>query len=65
MTCMVVIKNHGPGKIAVDARYPIEGFEILPGRLRVMVASAGEPFHLRGPDTGIALAEFRYVPVVR
>jgi hypothetical protein len=60
-SCLMVVKNHGPGKIVVDLDYPREGFEILPGYVRALTCEG--PVHLKGPDAGIALAEFRLMPL--
>jgi hypothetical protein len=62
-TMMIVIQNHGPGKVVINTGYRDEVGEILPGRVRLM--SINDKIHVETIDEKSALLEFEFMPTLK
>jgi hypothetical protein len=57
-TCLMVIQNHGPGKIGVHAYG--DQVELMPGKMRVIRAI--DHIHVESKDENSALIELEFMP---
>jgi len=60
---LLVIQNHGPGKIQLNAGYGDRMVEIMPGKLRV--TEALYQLDVKNEDDKPALIEMQFTPTVR
>jgi hypothetical protein len=60
--CLMVIQNHGPGKISVD-NGNLDRVELMPGKL--LVTAAGGQIDVESKDENSALIECEFTPTVK
>jgi hypothetical protein len=61
-SCLMVIQNHGPGKIGIHAGYG-DQMELMPGKLRV--TRAFDKIYVESNDGKSALIELEFMPTVK